>query len=220
MGKQLFLLLAFLFSALLVYSQFLQDRVTGKYYFDVKYTDVKGSPFLYDDWRPSLITYANGLQLKNVKLKFNLVSNKPLFLRNDSAFEFLNAVWEFVIYNPAGDSVIYRNGFEAAGNISPDAYLEIMEDGKLSLLRYRPKTITYTKGFSTAVTTAEFTFKPPVLYLFDDKILIRLKHNDEAVLKDTMKKDWVLVSDYIKLKKLNLKKDSDVLSAVRYFNSL
>lgn len=95
---RLWFLLCFIFLFSCAQSQFLQDRVSGKYYFQVQSGEVKGSPFLFEDWRPSLITYANGLQLKNLPLKFDMLNNKPLFQRNDSAFEFIEELWSITFF--------------------------------------------------------------------------------------------------------------------------
>jgi hypothetical protein len=210
----------FFLSGIVCRAQLLQDRITGKYYFDIKSTDIKGSPYLYDEWRPSLITYANGLQLKNVPLKFDLYNHKPLFLRNDSIFEFVQDVWAFVIYNPGGDSVIFRNGFPAEGNISPATYLEVMEEGKLVLLRHQVKGKTETKGYGSATPVTEFSLAPSMLYLLQNNALRRLKKNDEEAMKIIMTRDWEMVSGYIKQKKLGLRKDEDIASIIHHYNGL
>jgi hypothetical protein len=98
-------------SATICRAQVLQDRITVKYYFDVKTTAIKGSPYLQNGWRLSSITCANGLQLKNVLLKFDQYHQQPLFVRNDSAFEFIQEVWEFVIYNPEGGQHCFQKWF-------------------------------------------------------------------------------------------------------------
>ena len=198
-------------------AQFLQDKVSGKYYFHVQSGDVKGSPFLYDDWRPAFITFANGLQLKNLQLKFDMVNNKPLFLRNDSAFEFVQELWSFIIYNPGGDSVVFKNGFEG-DNIPLTAFLQVMLEDKLTLLKSQGRSRTETKGFGVGITTIEFNNKPAVFFLAKGNQLVKLKKTDD--LARLMGKDWQQVADHISLKKLSLKKEEDLLNILRFYNSL
>lgn len=198
--------------------QFLQDRVSGKYYFHVQSGEVKGSPFLYDDWRYSFITYANGLQLKNLKLKFDMLNNKPLFLRNDSAFEFVQELWSFIIYNPEGDSVIYKNGFEGE-TITSEIFLQVLQEGKIILLKHQGKAKTESKGFGVGITTTEFTTKPPAFYITKKTALIKIKKTEDlAALMGG--RDWQLVADYISKKKLNLKKEEDIINVINYYNTL
>lgn len=161
---------------------------------------------MYDEWRPSRITYPSGVQLKNVQLKFDLYNQQPLFLRNDSAIEFILEVWEFVIYNPGGDSVIFRNGFQADGNISAAAYLEVMEEGKLVLLRYQIKGKTEIREFGSATAVISFSPTPSALCGLQNNTMLRLKKNDEKAMKIIMNRDWEIVSGYIKQKNLTSEK--------------
>lgn len=215
MKSWLILGLMFIFSDM--NGQFLQDRVSGKYYFNVQSGELKGSPFLFEDWRTSFITYANGLQLKNIKLKFDMLNNKPLFLRNDSAFEFIEELWSFVIYNPGGDSVVFKNGFEG-DNFPATAFLQVMQEGKLTLLKHQSKAKTETKGFGVGMSTIEFTVKPAVFYLAKGNSLVKIrKTEDMAIL---MGKDWQQVADLINQKKLSLKKENDLVAIMKFYNTL
>ena len=209
------LVLSFLFCD----AQLLQDRITGKYYRQTAYTDVRGTPYLYDDWRPSLITYNDGLQLKNVKIKFDLYENTPLFLRNDSAFEFVNEVAEFVIYNPGGDSVVFRNGFNEGDGIGRKTYLQVVEDGKIVLAKHIVRMKVERKEFNSASTIVEFSSPQPALYVFYADKGKKVK-KDESVLRDGMKDKWDKISQYMQTKGLSMKKEADIVTAVRYYNSL
>lgn len=218
--KKIILAIGIIFSGVFCHCQILQDRITGKYYFERKDPEFKGTPFFYEDWRPSLVTYTNGLQLKNVKLKFDQYTNMPLFQRNDSAFEFIDQVWEFVIYNSPADSVIFRNDFSGDELISSENYLEVLAEGKLTLLRHQAKNKTETRTFSSATVTTEFTLKPSILFLLVNNKLVRFKKNDETFLKPFLKNNWESVSDFMKLNKSGLKKDADIISIIRHYNTL
>jgi len=200
--------------------QLLQDGVTGKFYFEKKSTEVKGSPFLFEQWLPSRVIFENGKEQKNVILKVDLEHNLPLFLRNDSAFEFVFPLKEFILYTPSGDSVRFRKGFPAAENIHANTYLELLIDGKLTVVKHHPVIRTVRKEYNSAVQTEELIHQPPVLYLQQGNTLYRIRRNGESVFQELMKKDWNLVSDFIKKEKLNLKKEADICRLVRYYNTL
>lgn len=219
MKKQIVLLGFFWTSVTIATGQLLQDGVTGKFYFEKKTSETKGTPFLEEEWLPARIVLDDGLVIKNLKLKLDLVRNLPLFYRNDSAFEFIVPVKEFKLYTLAGDSLLFRKGYPASEAVQPNTYLEVLSEGKLTLLKKHSKTITISKAYNSAVALEEFTTTTPLFYLQKENRLYPLRRNRETLLRDLLKEDWTQLSDFINAQKLNLKKESDILSLVRYYNS-
>lgn|GEM_PF-4825499 len=198
----------------------LRDEVSGKIYYNVSNANVEGTPYLHDDWRPSFITYAGGLQVKNVMLKFDLYNHLPLFLRNDSVFQFVNEVIGFIIYNPEGDSSIFRKGFPKLDNITPDTYLQVLTDGPVKLLKYTVKTRSERKEFNSAVAITEFSKPLGAFYTFSGSNLKRLKKGEEGLKECIPSTHWQQVSKYIKEAGLNLKKEADLVKIFLFNDSL
>lgn len=200
------------------YAQVLQDRISGKYYINRKATDVKGHPFLFDEWMRSLLTYNDGLQLMNVRVKFDIEKNIPLFLRNDSSFEFIKPVEEFILYDSREDSLVFRNGFPEADGNPTIHYYQVLADGKLTLLKLISKKLVEIKEFNNASKLLEYMSISPVYYLFNAGKMKKLKKED--VLKESMEDKWDLVKGYMKSNDLNFKKEKDLILTVKYYNSL
>jgi hypothetical protein len=200
-------------------AQLLRDPISGSYYVEQRDIDLRGTPFLYDEWRPAYILYSDGLQLKNVQVKFSVYKNKPLFNRNDSLFEFVKEVDEFILYNPEGDSVIFRKGYAGMEGITAKTYLQVVQEGKVGLVKLLTKQMIERKEFNSATPIIELSSTSGTLYLVQGDKLVKVKKDDDA-LKQTMKDKWDVIAAYVKQNKLSLKKEQDIATVVQYYNSL
>ena len=64
----------------------LHDPVSARTFNSEKYSGIKGSPFLCDNWMAGSITIEKSIYNK-VELKFDAYSNKIYFNKNDEPFE-------------------------------------------------------------------------------------------------------------------------------------
>ena len=54
---------------------YLSDPLSGKPYFAKAYDDVRGSVFLFEDWKPSHVTDKHGTTFPDVMIRFDVYAN-------------------------------------------------------------------------------------------------------------------------------------------------
>src|SRR5690606_19912868 len=74
-----------------------------------RYTDIKGSAYLSDDWLNGTVKLANGDAYRDVPLKFDLVTNELMFMNKEGdARAFADPVAEFMI-NDGSANRLFRS---------------------------------------------------------------------------------------------------------------
>lgn len=65
-----------------------------------RYVDVKGTPFLRDEWEKSSVKMADGTVFSNIRLKYNVADDMPLYqTRDDRIWQFTSPVETFTLGN-------------------------------------------------------------------------------------------------------------------------
>ncbi len=133
-------------------NQIVLDPITGKPLNDLKYEHVTGSPYLVDQWLNGEAKLTNGSVVKSKAIKYDLVENKLLFQQDNKVFEFFPKAVAFVLFAPEG-----KRTFLLLKENEKDGYFELLEDGKIKLLKKTRKKIVDRKGYNSAVveTTIE-----------------------------------------------------------------
>lgn len=126
-------------------NQVVLDPVTGKPLTDLKYEQVIGSPYLVDQWLNGEVKLANGSIVKAKAVKYNILENRLLFQQDNKVFEFFPQAVAFVLFAPEGKrTFLFREN-------EKDGYFELLEDGKIQLLKKTKKKIQDRKDYNSAV---------------------------------------------------------------------
>ncbi|HEX3025332.1 MAG TPA: hypothetical protein VHP12_08985 [Chitinophagaceae bacterium] len=199
----------------------LYDRSNGYLIYTIQYEQIKGSPFLFDDWKKAAIISNKGYAFNNVELKFDIYINRFLLNKNDTAYlvnENTKSIKLFPNDNDTIAKMIFENGFVSPGNFTEKNYLQILAKGALTLLKYyHADMIEYTE-YNDPVKYKRFV---PVKDYFilrnetTEKIGLNKKKFNEILLS---KKD--AVDSFIKQKNLSGKDEKDWITAINYFNSI
>lgn len=207
-------------SGITVFSQemILHDPVSGKTFNSEKYSGIKGSPFLYENWISGSVTVAKGTY-KKLELKFDAYSNKIYFNKNDELYEFEDDVISFVLMPKVSDSSTYqyfKSGFSGDG-LRSSQFVEVLIEGKISLYKSAIKLVTDVNEINRGVIK---TFGDATRYFImnDNKLkAIKMTKNDVLELvSDKQEK----IQAYIDQNKLSTKKSDDLLQILKYYNSL
>ena len=109
------------------------DLVTGKpYYIKVDET-IRGSAFLFDDWKTANVTDKRGNTHLGMKLKFDAYSNKFFYLQRDTTYEFVSNMEEVELFPLTGDTatkMIFKKGFTADSKLTVDNFVQVLSEGK------------------------------------------------------------------------------------------
>jgi hypothetical protein len=194
------------------------DRTSGRLLYIFQYEDVKGSPFLYDDWMPAIaITYDNTM-FKNMQLKFDVPKNEFIFKRNDTNYRLGPEVIEIRLFSKKGDSVVFKNGFDINNAIRQAKYLQVLAEGKITFLKYLKKNIEEYNEYGDATKYKRF-IEMYEYYTYkggkSDPVRITRKEL-ETLLGDK----WDKVSLYLSQNNLSGKDEKSFAAAIGYYNSL
>jgi hypothetical protein len=201
-------------------AQFLKNN-EGRVVTTKDYTDIDGSPYLYDNWLPGTVKLSNGQTYKDVMLKYDLLKDEVLFKgKDDEMLAFVQPVTEFTIAKTEIGNVIlhFKKGFTGLTDYTANAYFEVLADGGTQLLKKLTKTITESQQFNSATKTRNFADKI-TYYIVKSSKITWVKNDKKAILAALANKQPQLEA-YLKTNKVDFKNDDDLGRLVTYYNSL
>ncbi|MCZ4225182.1 hypothetical protein [Pedobacter rhodius] len=184
---------------------------------EIKYTDVTGSPYLYDFWVKGKVTLQNGKKYITDSLKYNVIDEKLIFKNNDgSLMYFAEPVKEFELYGTEPNPVHFINGLPAINGLNSNSYYQVIATGKIGLLKKVSKNITELKQYGSAVTNKAFNTTYSY-YSFQNGTLTKITPNKKTIIAlFGIKED--LLNDFLKKEKVDFKKDEDLYKLFTYLN--
>jgi hypothetical protein len=222
-------LLLFSISILCLYNSYSQqdekvnrrinDQATGNLLYIYEYTDIQGSPFLFEEWYDGTIII-NEQQLNHVSLKFDNYSNKFVVNRNDTSYEISRAVNEVHLFrnNDTAKSLTFKKGYNINMRLNPNVFLQVLAEGKLTLLKYTYKDLEENAEYGSAIKIKRFREGQQYFILKEGKYLSSTitKKN----LQDALSDKWIAVSGFLSKNGLNGKDEKSWAAAFRFYNSL
>lgn len=219
--KQTVILCLFIFFSISVLNAqpvLFQDPVSAKTFNSEKYSEIKGSPFLFEKWINGQVITSSGIY-KNVSLKLDAYENTLLFNKDDEAREFKDPVTGFTLIPDASDStknMVFRKGLSGP-SLKPDQYVQVLGEGSLSLYRSDIKLLSDVNEINRGVIK---TFNNSTrYYVLKDGSLKLIKPNKKelmGIFDDKREK----IESFIKENNLSVTKDPDLKQVISYYNSL
>src|ERR1051325_8435211 len=131
--------------------QFMEDVLGRPIYLKVDY-NVEGSPFFPDEYLRANVYLRYGKIYTGVFVKFNLQENLLLYKQADGTE--LSAVTPIkqVIFTDTADNwilynAIFENGFPAIDNHNENTFYQVLDSGKIKLLKYHTVKFTDKKYY-------------------------------------------------------------------------
>ena len=183
-----------------------------------KYGNIEGSPYLLNDWNKGSFKTVSGKQMNNADLKYDIAEDLLVFKGTDNEPMFLSEkVVSFTIESPNGPRN-FVNGFPKNDKINEKSYLEEIESGKISLYKRYTVSIIDSKGYGSNAVSTLFN-QNSTYYILKDKNLIKFTptKNNVFALNEAKENE---ISTYIKVQKIDFKKDSDLKKLFEYINTL
>jgi len=179
----------------------------------------EGSPFFADEWNKGDVSLANGTTFKDVSLKFNDLDN-TLYYKSGSGKDmiFTEPVHEFTLIITKKDTArkhLFRNGY--AQNNMPEAFYEVMSDGKVPLLKIDLKLSQESQNLDS----------PPIhrivesvqYYLLLDNRLVPMKKDRKFIFQHIGNKVAEMQA-FITANNIDVKNDDDLIKLLNYYNSI
>ncbi len=216
-------LCSFIFSLLMFctgYAQnmILHDPVSAKVFNSSKYSEVRGTPFLFDKWMKGSVTIPRGTYV-DLQLKYDVYENTVYYNREDQTFEFQDPILSFILMPEPGDSSSYMyftKGVTAPG-LKETQFVQVLAEGKIVLYKSDIKLVSELNEINRGVvqsfnkSSRYFALKNNVMEL------IKLNKNEiMELLGDKEKEVNVFINNY----KLSFKKEQDIIAIIDYYNSL
>jgi hypothetical protein len=175
------------------------------------YMNVKGSPYLLENWEKGSVTLASGKKFENLDLKFDQVINQVIFQDVDGSMKaFSQPIAAFTIGKDANEHEFYR-GVDGI-------FYEKLVTGKVTLWKKNHKTIIDEKPYGSASVQRNI-LNNNSYYTGDLGQLTKIKNDKKSVLALLSDKAED-IEEYMKKQKLNTKTESDLIRVVMYYNGL
>jgi putative protein kinase ArgK-like GTPase of G3E family len=197
------------------------NTMEGRAIHEYNTISMQRSPYLHPDWAPAAITLQNGTIYEGINMMYDQVKDIIIFKTKDGQVkEPIEPVQEFTIryvHNNEPVQKTFRKGFTGEG-VTPNAFLEVLADGKTMLLKKTTKVLFDRKLYNSATIDREVQSSEEYYVAKDDK-LVKVKKSKNSLLAAMPEKADHLQA-YIKSNELNLRNESDMIKLVAYYNSL
>ncbi len=214
-----FIIYSFIFGANihLVKAQYAED-FRAKAVLEKQYVDIKGSPYLNDDWSVGIVKMASGSTYKDMSLKFDQISGDLIFKnREGKTMGFADRVNEFRLADKNNVSRLFRSGYKPADANSENSFYEVLYDGGTVLLKDPKKNIVEHRSYNSS-TAVKSIVETPAYYLQINGQLVKIKKDKKSILSALG--NPAQLDKYIQDNKLNLKEDADLAKLMLYYDSI
>lgn len=175
------------------------------------YMNVKGSPYLLDNWEKGSVTLASGKKFENLDLKFDQVINQVIFQDVDGSMKaFSQPIVAFTIGKDINEHQFQR-GLDGV-------FYEKLASGKVTLWKKNHKTIIDEKPYGSA-SVQRNVLNNNTYYVGDVAQLTKIKTDKKSVL-ELLADKAVDIEAYMKKEKLNPKTENDLVRVIFYYNGL
>lgn len=175
------------------------------------YMNVKGSPYLLEDWAKGSVTLASRKKFENLNLMFDQIANQVIFKDADGVIKSFNQ--PIVAFTLGQESNIHN--FEKAAD---GLFYEKLVSGKVNLWKKNKKTIIDEKPYGSA-TVQRNVLNNTTYYVGELTQLTKIKNDKKSVL-EVLSSNASEVEAFIKEQKLNPKNEADLFRIFLYYNSL
>ena len=196
--------------------------VSGKpIYLKVEYT-IEGSPFYPKDYYRASIYTREGKVYEEINVRFNVMDNLLLMKQDDGTELVVTSPVSRVIFTdrdpPGMLNSVFAKGFPRTGQQNEQTYYEMLDSGRVKLLKHRSASYDDKTYYGLAGITRVFEIKV-TYYLFAEGKMGKLdKGKDELLSLITEKKEEL--NKYIDEKSLKCRNESDWKNVIAYYNSL
>ena len=197
------------------------DKSNGNLLYYYQKEEIQGHPFFKDKWINANITDQNGYVFKNIAIKIDTYRNKVVFNRNDSSYELGPMVAQVCFFPNAGDTtqkMIFKNGYDVTAFIKTDKYLQVLAEGKITLLKdYHKELEEYTEyGNATKMKR----YRDVEQYYIGKEGQFTGMGQSKKNLENVLQAKWPQVDAFLKQKEFSGKDEKSWVAAITYFNSL
>lgn len=182
------------------------------------YSNIEGSPLLYDAWLPATVTTTNGKVYENIKLNYNIYEDLITFVYDsaDKPLKFQEQVKSFVLYTP--NALTFASSYPAVDKQTATSFYQVLSgNAKAALLKKYIKLLNVTKNYNSSETKKfqDFSF----YYIYKDGKMQKIGKSKNDVLSALADKKEQLEA-FTKQSNINFKKEEDLAKLFDYYLSI
>lgn len=193
---------------------------------DELYEGVKGTPYLYDEWKPGNIYLTDSTFIKDVKIKYNVYTDDLLYLNSTSGDSLIinrNMIWKFEITDTPSDDIVLMEEMDLKpGKTDKKGFVRLIYDGRTKLILKYNKTFiraNYKGAYAAGNKYDEYTDDYQYYIIKSTNTPVRIKLNKNSVVKALSDKEEK-VRAYTGEHQLNLKNEDDVAELVKFYDNI
>ncbi|WP_295236506.1 hypothetical protein [Sediminibacterium sp.] len=189
------------------------------YYSDGNFSGIpyEGSPWFNTSFIPARITLFDGEVIEGNQFKLNL-SNSRLFTEDDKKqlIVLTSAVKRIEFLNEGKKAAVFQAGFPRVDKQKWNSFYQVLAEGNAKLLKYINYTFTNSMMYGQGVS---YKLEPQFyFYVFANNEMHPIKKVDDLIL---LFPDWINeVKGYINREGLKIRKETDLIKIVSFYNSL
>lgn len=178
-----------------------------------------GSPFYDTSFCLGSIQLTNGKMYNCIKLKLNLEEQKIIFEVEDGKAFVLSVPVSRVELGCTGSSqpTVFRSGFTAIDKQNERSLYQVLDSGKVLLLKYTEIRFKDSKGYNSNEMTRSYRQLPSYYLWIPGKDMMKISNNENdlvGMLSDQQK----LLNDAILKEKWKVRKEADLIKIVSLYN--
>ncbi|MEO5683432.1 MAG: hypothetical protein ABIQ88_12365 [Chitinophagaceae bacterium] len=183
----------------------------------------EGSPNYSDDYHIAAVTLENGKVYNNLSIKLNLVTHTVQYLEDGKEMVTTAPVKKIMFINLPDEDGFRRNvqleTFTSALNAPDAAVFEVLDTGKIKLVK--KITITYRddRKYNEAATTRIFERKE-IYYSVDESAQPKRIEKGKSALLTIFPDNRDKVASFIDQQKLSCRTEADFKRIFSFYNSL
>lgn len=181
--------------------------------------NTEGSPFYDTSFCMGSLQLPNGKTYNGIKLKLNLEDQKIIFeVEDGKAFVLSIPVARVELgCNASSQPTIFRSGFTAIDKQNDRSLYQVLDSGKVLLLKYTEIRFKDSKAYNSNDMTRSYRQLPNYYLWMPGKDLLKVPSNETeliALLSDQQK----TLNDAIYKEKLKLRKETDLIKIISLYN--
>lgn len=176
---------------------------------------------MFEDWKPSSVTDNKRSTFEHVMIKFDAFANEFFYNHWDTTYSFVTIISEVKLFPFSEDTatkMIFKKGFMVSDKLTPDKYVQVLTEGKVTAIKYIYKTLEEITEYNMPGTVKNFTDRMTYFFIKEGTVLIQ-KPN-ARLLEELLKDKWTVVDSYMKQNSLSPKNEDDCVKIINYYNTL
>lgn len=198
-------------------AQFMQD-INGRVVTEVTYTDVEGSPYLFEDWNTGIVkAVQNDKVFDGLKMRYDAYKDEVEYEKDGKMYRLGPEITAFTL--PTGDALYeFRRGFPAVGSQTENSFYRVLSDGNTKVLKRYAMKMREEKPYNSATVTKRFDLDEQ-LYVLKNGTMYPVKTNDKKGIMKLVSDEKNLMNYVIKEEQLNFRTEDDIVKLLEEYDA-